>query len=337
MTQKITMADGDLVELADDRAAMAPGTVPLQWASERRRIESSSYWVSPAGRRSRWRSRLFRAALSSLTFGTRIVGLHALGRRNALAPQLVQFELGFPALPAAFDGYRILHLSDTHLDAQPELATCAGQMLAGIEVDLVALTGDILAAHDARLALATEPLAYLLKDVVVRDRHLAVLGNHDPAVMADALEPLGFEVLLNRSIVLERRGDRIAFTGLDDVHCFYTDAAHAALFDAAVEDFRIALVHSPEMADHAADAGIGLYLCGHTHGGQICLPGGRPLLTQLTRCRYAARGLWRCGSMVGYTSRGLGTAWPTLRYNCPSEMTLITLRKGAPTTEAKQM
>jgi uncharacterized protein len=322
------MADSDLVELTDDYLAIAPGTVPLQWASARRRIESSSYWVSPAGRRSRWRSRLFRVALGGLSLGTRIIGVHALGRRNALAPELVQFELRFPALPAAFDGYRILHLSDTHLDAQPELATYAGQMLAGIEVDLVALTGDILAAHGAPLASATEPLAYLLKNIVVRDRSLAVLGNHDPASMVGALEPLGFEVLLNRSVVIERRGGRMAFTGLDDVHCFYTDAARAALFDAAVEDFRIALVHSPEMADHAANAGIGLYLCGHTHGGQICLPGGRPLLTQLTRCRYAVRGLWRDGTMVGYTSRGLGTAWPTLRYNCPGETTLITLRKG---------
>jgi uncharacterized protein len=311
---------------AEDCSDSVPAISPL-WVQERRRIENSAYWVSPAGRRPRWRSRLFRLALGGFALGMRIARLHARGRRNALSPQLVELELRFPTLPSAFDGYRILHLSDPHLDAQPELAIGAGNLLAGLAVDLIALTGDIIAAHNAPLGLATEPLALMLENVTVHDRRLAVLGNHDPADMADALSQLGFEVLLNRSIAAERRGRRLVFTGLDDVHAFYTEAARAALFDAA-GDFRIALVHSPEIADHAAEAGIGLYLCGHTHGGQICLPGGKPLLTRLTRCHYAARGLWRCGSMVGYTSRGLGAARPALRYNCPSEMTLITLRRG---------
>ncbi len=322
-TRSMAIAEPDA---ADDCLDRAPAGSP-QWAQERQRIENGAYWYSPAGKRPRWRSRLFRLALGGFALGMRIARLHARGRRNALSPQLVELELRFPALPAAFDGYRILHLTDPHLDAQPELAVGAGNLLAGIEVDLIALTGDIMAAHDAPFALATEPLARMLKKIVVHDRRLAVLGNHDPADMVGALTRLGFEVLLNRSVAAERRGRRLVFTGLDDVHAFYTEAARAALFDAA-GDFRIALVHSPEIADHAAEAGIGFYLCGHTHGGQICLPGGKPLLTRLTRCHYAARGLWRCGAMVGYTSRGLGAARPALRYNCPGEMTLITLRRG---------
>ena len=97
----------------------------------------------------------------------------------------------------------------------------------------------------------------------------------------------------------------------------------------AAGDFRIALIHSPEMADHAAAAGVSLYLCGHTHGGQVCLPGGRPILTRLTRCRHAAVGHWREGAMRGYTSHGLGTSWPPLRFNSRGEMTVITLRRTA--------
>jgi hypothetical protein len=82
------------------------------------------------------------------------------------------------------------------------------------------------------------------------------------------------------------------------------------------------------MADVARTAGVSFYLCGHTHGGQICLPGGRGLVSCLVRCRHAARGLWREGAMVGYTSCGLGTGRLPLRFNCPPELTLITLRRS---------
>jgi predicted MPP superfamily phosphohydrolase len=211
----------------------------------------------------------------------------------------------------------------------PELGAVAAELLAGVVVDLIALTGDVMAAHDAKPAAATGPLARLLSNVVVHDRRLAVLGNHDAVAVADALRELGFEVLINQSRLLERNGEHVVVTGLDDVHCFYTEAAHAALLEAVGSDFRIALVHSPEMADHAASAGVSLYLCGHTHGGQICLPNGRWLLTRLTRCRHAGRGLWREGPMTGYTSRGLGVSEPTLRFNCPGEMTLLTLRRSS--------
>ncbi|HYD05474.1 MAG TPA: metallophosphoesterase, partial [Reyranella sp.] len=110
------------------------------------------------------------------------------------------------------------------------------------------------------------------------------------------------------------------------VHNFYDPAARRAL-EERYDGFRIALVHSGEMADYAAAAGVGLYLCGHTHGGQICLPGGRVVFTQLVRCRHAATGVWHEGAMVGHTSPGLGVSPPTLRFNCRGGATLITLRR----------
>src|SRR5262249_27128737 len=152
------------------------------------------------------------------------------------------------------------------------------------------------------LPQSVEPLARALAGVRC-ERRLAVLGNHDPIEMVAALAPLGFETLVNRSVSLERNGVAVHVTGLDDVHNFYSPAARRAL-DRRPDGFRIALVHSAEMADHAAAAGCGLYLCGHTHGGQICLPGGRLVFTQLVRCRHGASGLWRHGAMMGYTSPG---------------------------------
>lgn len=297
------------------------------WAAARARIAASRHFISPAGPRPRWRTELFGLGLRLLDWTVRIMGLYGRGRRNALAPRLAELDVSFASLPAAFDGYRILHVSDSHLDALPELVAVGREALAGVEVDLVVFTGDVMAAYDVPPDIPAGLLGELLGDVPVRDRRLAILGNHDSIPAARALEEARFEVLINRSVTLHRGDERIAVTGLDDVHCFYTPAASAALVERA-EAFHIALVHSPEMADRAAAAGVDFYLCGHTHGGQICLPGGRWLISRLTRCRHAVSGFWREGPTLGYTSRGLGASWPPLRYNCRGEMTLFTLRRS---------
>jgi hypothetical protein len=90
----------------------------------------------------------------------------------------------------------------------------------------------------------------------------------------------------------------------------------------------LALVHSPEFAAEAAEAGYSLYLCGHTHGGQVAPPGGRPILTPLSRNHRLARGLWQHGGMTGYTSRGAGVSGVPLRYYSPAEVTVVTLTRG---------
>jgi len=176
------------------------------------------------------------------------------------------------------------------------------------------------------LSRSVEPLKRALAGVIVRDRRLAVLGNHDPVEMVEALDGLGVETLVNRTTTLSRGGEILHVTGLDDVHNFYSAAARTAL-DQRVDGCRIALVHSAEMADHAAAAGCALYLCGHTHAGQVCLPGGRIVFTQLVRCRHAASGVWREDEMVGYTSPGLGVSPPAVRFNSRGGAALITLRR----------
>lgn len=297
------------------------------WLTQRRAMEGSRFWIGRAGPRSRWRKRLFSTLLAVLDKALRPTPFYARGQRNALALERVELEIDLAGLPAAFDGYRILHVSDPHLDSFPELAEAARALLGDLEVDMLALTGDIHGHDRTPVARSAELLAQALSGVRVRGRRLAVLGNHDPAEMAEGLERLGFEVLINRSLVLRRGDESLRVTGLDDVNCFYTEAAAAALDDHDGE-FRIALVHSAEVADDADAAGYALYLCGHTHGGQICLPGGRIVFSQLTRCRHAARGLWRQGRMTGYTSCGLGVSQPAVRFNTRGEVAVITLRKS---------
>jgi len=296
------------------------------WATRRRAIEDSRYFVSRAGPYGRWRTLAFKVVVRVLDGTLRRTPVWARGRRNALDLKKVELELVLPGLPPAFDGYRILQLSDTHLDHFPEIAAAARVLLDGVEVDMLAVTGDVHGHPRAPLERSTALLMEALAGVRVRGPRLAILGNHDPASMVGMLERAGFDVLVNRSILLRRGGDSLRVTGLDDVHSFYTEAALAALGDHDGE-FRIALVHSAEVADDADEAGYALYLCGHTHGGQICLPGGRPLVTHLKRCRHAASGLWRQGRMTGYTSLGLGVSDLPLRFNTRGEVVVITLRR----------
>jgi hypothetical protein len=307
--------------------SLSPGSAREVWAERRRVLERSGRSANPDGNHGGWQGRALHAAAFGFAWATRLTGIHARGRRNALSPVLVEREFTFFDLPAAFDGYRILQISDPHLDGLPELAGIARRLVSGVNVDLVAITGDIHASPRAPLARSTMPLADLLTGPKVRDRVVAVLGNHDPASMVDALEHVGITALINESLVIERGNERLVVTGLDDVHRFYTPAAKQALRDAPA-GFRIALVHSAEIADHAAAAGFGLYLCGHTHGGQICLPNGRSLFTRLRRCHFGAQGEWRAGAMIGYTSNGLGVGEVPLRFNCRGEIAVITLRRG---------
>jgi uncharacterized protein len=275
-----------------------PRSPRWDWVDGRRLMEHQKTHSGPDGPRSSWRGRVSASGARVFGLGARLVGIHPRGRRNALDVRLVTLSLSFPGLPPAFDGYRVLQLSYTHLDFLPDLSAVAAGLLAGVEVDLLVLTGDVHGDHRASISASTAPLANLLKAVSVNDRRLAVLGNHDPAEMAGALEKLGFEVLINRSITLTREDQSIVVTGLDDVHRFFTPDALRAL-DEAPEGFRIALVHSAEVADHAAAVKYALYLSGHTHGGQICFPGGRPIVTHLRRCRHARAGIWSERGMIG--------------------------------------
>lgn len=298
------------------------------WRAQRLAMEATSLRYTPEGARHHRHWGLFASLAHLADWGLWSVGLHGRGVRNALDVRLAELEIAFPDLPAAFDGYRILQISDTHLDDLPELVQPAAALLRRAPADLLVLTGDYRGKTKGPFDRAVALLEPLLAAAEAPDGRLALLGNHDCADMAPALERLGLNVLLNESAVIRRGGDALAFTGVDDVHYFYTDAARRALSEAP-PGFRIALVHSPELADVAAEAGCRLYLCGHTHGGQICLPGGRPVLTHLTRCRQFARGRWRCGTMEGYTSLGLGVSGAPLRFNSRGEAALITLRRSA--------
>jgi uncharacterized protein len=96
----------------------------------------------------------------------------------------------------------------------------------------------------------------------------------------------------------------------------------------AAEDCVLLLSHTPEPYRQAAHAGVDLMLSGHTHGGQVCLPGGIPILTDTPTPRAYVRGPWRYRAMAGYTSVGCGSSVVDVRLNCLPELTLHQLRRA---------
>jgi len=129
-------------------------------------------------------------------------------------------------------------------------------------------------------------------------------------------------MLLNEAVAIERGGKRIHLAGIDDAHFYRVDNIEKAVSGIPPGEFSILLSHTPEVYREAAHAGFDLMLSGHTHGGQICLPGGIPLqLNAVVPLRMGAGG-WRHHSMTGYTSVGVGTSVVPVRFNCRPEVTL---------------
>jgi predicted MPP superfamily phosphohydrolase len=299
-----------------------------EWRKRRLQMEARREKHSPRGGREIRHWVQFSKLVRHFGRGIKLFGLYQRGVRNALDIRLTRLELAFDKLPAEFDGYRILQLSDLHFDALPGTTYAASKLVKDLEVDLCVLTGD----YCRRVGGPFDHILPDFRDLVARisatDGIYAVLGNHDAADMVDAIEGLGIAALINESVSMRRGDAEIHITGTDDVHYYYTDATDTAL-KAAPDGFKIALIHSAELADVAANNGFDLYLAGHTHGGQVCLPGGTPMVTHMVRFRRYARGLWRHGSMVGYTSTGVGISALPVRYFNRGEVVLLTLRRRA--------
>ena len=297
-----------------------------QWRRTRQDLEARSVRSSVGGGRRIRLWSLFDTLVQILGIGLRLTGLYPRGVRNALDIALTQLELRFPDLPPAFDGYRIAHITDPHLDGLEGLAEAALRVADRVGADVCVLTGDYRMRTSGPYEHVLPGLRALVDAVGAPDGALAILGNHECTAMLEPMEAMGLEVLVNETTTINREAESISITGLDDVHWFYSDAAIAALRNAP-SGFKIALVHSAEVADHAADAGFALYLAGHTHGGQICLPGGRVLISHMVRLREYASGRWRCRNMQGYTSTGVGVSSLPVRFNTRGEIAVITLRR----------
>lgn len=242
---------------------------------------------------------------------------------NAARIQVSRNTVHVRGLPDALTGVTLLHLADLHADISQNAMRALPQALSGLSYDLCVITGDFRGrtyGPFTRTVAVVRGVAGAIQAPI-----LAVLGNHDTVRIVPELEAMGIRMLLNEAVAIERGGERLWIAGVDDPHYYRTDNVSAAISEIPAGEPAVLLAHSTECFIAAAEAGVGLMLCGHTHGGQICLPGSIPVLTSTKMPRWLASGSWRHGAMHGYTSRGVGTSAVDARFNCPPEVVLHTL------------
>ena len=253
----------------------------------------------------------------------KLMGLYWRGRNNTTRVQTRLNPIESEGLPSAFDGFTILHISDMHVDMSQGAMHRLIELLHDIDYDLCVLTGDYRGKTFGPIEDTLEGMASVkahLKEPVY-----GVLGNHDTIRMVPGLEEMGILMLLNESVPIERGNQRIHVVGIDDAHYYRVDNIEKAASGIDHNEFSILLSHTPEIYRQAAHADFNLLLGGHTHGGQICLPGKIPITLDSVLPRHMGSGAWQYHNMIGYTSAGVGSSIVSVRFNCLPEITLHTL------------
>jgi hypothetical protein len=250
----------------------------------------------------------------------RLTGMYWIGQRNARRVRVLSNEIVSRCLPEAFSGFTILHMTDLHADRSAGALAAVKELVRDLDYDHCVWTGDYRAETFGDFGPCLEELQKL-RAAIRTDVH-AVLGNHDSILMAPDLEDMGVQMLLNENVALSRGGASIFLAGVDDAHFYRVDNIEKAAHDIPHDAYSILLSHTPEIYRQAAHAGFDLMLGGHTHGGQICLPGGFPLTLDAVLPRRMGKGAWTYAGMSGYTSAGAGTSIVPARFNCPPEITL---------------
>jgi predicted MPP superfamily phosphohydrolase len=247
-------------------------------------------------------------------------GLYWRGISNAAKVDIRHNRIESPDLPKAFDGFTIVQLSDLHVEMSKAAIERVIDLLREARYDVCVLTGDYRGRtwgpYDKTLAAMARVVA------AVKGPIYGVLGNHDTICMVPGLEAMGIRMLLNESEVIERDGKRLHLGGIDDAHFYGMDNIEQVASAIPHDEFSILISHTPEVYRQAARAGFNVLLSGHTHGGQICLPGGIPITLDSVLPRSMDAGAWKYRDMIGYTSVGAGSAVVPVRFNCPPEITL---------------
>ncbi len=250
-------------------------------------------------------------------------------------PVAKTIEVHLARLPEVFDGFRIAQITDIHFGPYMDQELLARGMGLAQEFhpDVVTLTGDFVSHPLGRRngtagARHAEPCA----DVFARWKGvpiMAVLGNHDhwndAKIVSGALAERGIRVLRNGAEAMERAGQRLWIAGIDDLLDGAPDL-RKTLAGIPENEATVLMAHEPDFADHAARFPVDLQLSGHSHGGQVRIPGIGPLILPPLAHKYHT-GLNRVGRLQVYTSWGVGVINPPVRLNCPPEVSLITLRK----------
>ena len=251
----------------------------------------------------------------------------AYGFAETGAVRVERHDVAVPKLPTSFDGLTVAFLADIHHGPYVPL----GQVHAfvrttlALQPDLILLGGDYSLRDGKFIRPCFEALASLKAPLGV----FGVLGNHDHWHGLEATKSemarAGIEELSNRAVWLRRGNDRLRLAGVDDLWQGRPDVG-AALADTKPTEACVLLSHNPDVAETMTDRRVGLMLSGHTHGGQVIVRGmTNPFVPSRYGNKYA-HGFVDAPTTRVYVSRGLGVTGVPVRYNCPPELTLLTLR-----------
>ena len=260
--------------------------------------------------------------------------LGVIGYSTLVEPRLIkvtEHEVSISGLPWAFDGLKIVQLSDLHVDiwTTPKHVRSIVRRVNAMRPDLVVLTGDYVSRTEANIGPAGDALAGLKSKYGA----YAVLGNHDywtdAERMAHALRKSGIDVLFDEKREIRIGRDSICLAGFDDEWEGNPDY-EKALEGMSSNDICIAIAHNPDAVLSLGGRPVNLLLTGHTHGGLINIPRvGPPLSTIKLGPKYSS-GMFRFGNMRMYVCRGIGTGTGYhIRFRCPPEISVFILRRAA--------
>jgi len=230
-------------------------------------------------------------------------------------------------LPKAFDGFRVVQLSDIHHGpfSDREQIERAVDTANRLQPDIIALTGDYISKERHYAA----PCAEMMGRLKAKYGVYAVLGNHDhwtdAALITDLFRAEGITVLINEGMHFEKNGESIWLAGVDDTMVGLEDLP-LALAGARDDEMKLLLAHNPIILRRAARASVDLVLSGHTHGGQVAIKGEVNGSTVRGARKRLLKGLGRLSNTQIYVNRGLGTVVLPIRYGCPPEISLLELR-----------
>jgi len=243
-------------------------------------------------------------------------------------PVVRRVTLTHPDLPEAFDGLRVVQVSDVHAGTfmPPERLFRVRRTVERLNPDLIVFTGDQLDRRDVDAEIFVHGFAGIQAPLGA----FGILGNHDHLAGAElsvaALEAVGVVPLVNDAALVSRGGQDLAVVGLDDPEAVDGSGPDFSAIARIAAGFRLVLAHQPQLWHAAADAGAEVTLSGHTHGGQIVLRRGRLSVARLGT-PYVTGPYSRNGRLL-YVSRGVGVGAVPIRYGVSAEIDSITLRRG---------
>lgn len=238
--------------------------------------------------------------------------------------EISEYQVEIAGLAESFDGFRLAHVSDLHYDGKLNdgfYQECIKQ-LKKLKPDLIAVTGDVISRG------ADPEMAYDIMSKMQAPEGVAVIrGNHDfkgkGRQVKNILEKAGCMVLDNRETIVRKGKDTLHIAGVE--HPWNRDRDWDRKLISGRETTTICLTHTPDNFMRAAQAGAGLVLCGHTHGGQIRVPLFGPVLCPTKFSKKYDQGFFKRNQSILYVSRGIGSIFP-LRIGCVPELTLFELK-----------